>query len=97
MTPRMLRVADVAARWSCHRDTVYDLIARGVLEAKRFGPKMIRVPLAAVEAMEACQGQTGEPNYGRPPTASGTSAHIRVVGATSEARVNEIADLLRRR
>lgn len=56
--PAMMRVRDVATRWALDDDTIYGMIRRGELEAQRFGARCIRVPLAAVEAREQCQGRT---------------------------------------
>lgn len=48
----MLRVEEVAARWRLNVKTVYSMIDRGELAARRFG-RVIRVPRAAVEKIEA--------------------------------------------
>ena len=37
------------------------MIRRGELEARRFGARCIRVPLAALEAHEQCQEKTVDP------------------------------------
>ena len=47
----MLRVEEVAARWRLNVKTVYSMIERGELAARRFG-RVLRVPRAAVEKME---------------------------------------------
>lgn len=47
----MLRVEEVAARWRLNVKTVYSMIERGELAARRFG-RVIRVPRAAVEKFE---------------------------------------------
>lgn len=48
----MLTVDQVAARWRVDRKTVYGMVSRGELAARRLG-RVIRIPLAAVEAFEA--------------------------------------------
>ena len=45
-------VKELAARWKCSVDAVYDMIRRGVLPSIRIG-KSYRVTGAAVEAYEA--------------------------------------------
>ena len=47
----MLRVEDVAARWKLNVKTVYAMIERGELSARRFG-RVLRVPRALVESLE---------------------------------------------
>ena len=47
----MLRVEDVAARWGLNPKTVYAMIERGELAARRFG-RVLRVPRSLVESLE---------------------------------------------
>ncbi len=47
----MFRVEEVAARWRLNVKTIYSMIERGELTARRFG-RVIRVPRAAVEKIE---------------------------------------------
>ena len=49
--PSMLRVEEVAARWRLNVKTVYSMIERGELAARRFG-RVLRIPRAAVEQLE---------------------------------------------
>lgn len=90
MAPTMLRVADVADRWSLGRATVYRMLDRGELACRRIGG-VVRIPLAAVEAVERgdppCPAPTEAPICGatRAP-ASTTSGGLRLVGAGPEAR-----------
>lgn len=89
MAPTMLRVADVADRWSLGRATVYRMLDRGELACRRIGG-VVRIPLAAVEAVERgdppCPAPTEAPICGatRAP-GSGTSARLRLVGDDPEA------------
>lgn len=50
--PACYRVATLAERWDCSTGKVRALIRSGELPALRFG-KLIRIPIAAVEAYEA--------------------------------------------
>ena len=47
----MMRVEEVAERWDLNVKTVYAMIARGELQARRFG-RLMRVPRRVVESME---------------------------------------------
>jgi excisionase family DNA binding protein len=47
----MLRVEDVAVRWGLNVKTVYAMIERGELVARRFG-RVLRIPRAVVESIE---------------------------------------------
>ena len=47
----MMRVEEVAERWDLNVKTVYAMIARGELQARRFG-RVMRVPRRVVECME---------------------------------------------
>lgn len=46
-----MRVEDVAARWALNPKTVYAMIERGELIARRFG-RVLRVPRSLVESIE---------------------------------------------
>jgi excisionase family DNA binding protein len=48
---RMMRVEDVAARWDVNVKTLYAMIKRGELPARRFG-RVVRVPRFVVESFE---------------------------------------------
>lgn len=48
---KMLTPQEVADRLNCSRQHVYNLIDNGDLDARRFGPRMIRVPESAVEEL----------------------------------------------
>lgn len=50
---RMLTTQEVADRLNCSRQHVYNLVANGDLECRRFGPRMIRVPESAVNELLA--------------------------------------------
>jgi excisionase family DNA binding protein len=56
MTPTVMTVAQVAARWQCSGQTVRNMIERKRLGALRLGT-VYRIPIAAVEQAEAeaCQ------------------------------------------
>jgi excisionase family DNA binding protein len=47
----MMRVEEIAERWDLNVKTVYAMIARGELQARRFG-RLMRVPRHVVESME---------------------------------------------
>ena len=44
------RVEQVAEALSCSRSKAYELVSTGELESVNFGKKMIRVPVASLEA-----------------------------------------------
>jgi excisionase family DNA binding protein len=48
---QMMRVEEVAERWDLNVKTVYAMIARGELPARRFG-RLMRVPRRVVESLE---------------------------------------------
>lgn len=48
-----LSVSQVAERWQCSRDAVYDLINSGRLRAFRVGSKVLRLRLGDVESWES--------------------------------------------
>lgn len=58
-----LSVAQVAERWQCSRDAVYDLINSGQLRAFRVGSKVLRLRLGDIEAWES-GGDTKSDNTG---------------------------------
>lgn len=49
--PRMMRVEDIADRWDLNVKTIYGMIERGELAARRCG-RVIRVPRHVVESFE---------------------------------------------
>jgi len=51
MTPKMMKVEQVAERWDLNPKTVYAMIERGELAARRCG-RVIRVPRHVVESFE---------------------------------------------
>lgn len=56
MSQKLLTVRAVAAELGVDQTTVRRWINAGRLEAHRFGPRTIRVPAAAVEALGAPMG-----------------------------------------
>lgn len=58
MDDRPYTVARLAERWECSDAFIYSEIKRGALRAKRFGGKLIRIPVSAVEEYE---GETAAP------------------------------------
>ena len=50
-SPRMMKVEEVAERWDLNTKTVYAMIERGELAARRCG-RVIRVPRHVVESFE---------------------------------------------
>jgi excisionase family DNA binding protein len=57
--PTMLRVEEVAQRWGIDRKTVYSMISRGQLAARRCG-RLVRIPRNAVESFEIQAGGSPE-------------------------------------
>jgi excisionase family DNA binding protein len=53
--PTMMRVEDVAQRWGIDRKTVYSMISRGQLAARRCG-RLVRIPRNVVESFESQAG-----------------------------------------
>ena len=76
MSATVMRTVDVAARWRCSERHVRALISTGQLPAFRLGGKLLRVPIAAIEAFEQCQTIQGS---------FGTKANSRSCGTTSAA------------
>ncbi len=73
MTPRMLRVADVAARLSLSEQTVRRMAASGELPSRRVG-RLYRIPVAAVEQWEqGCLESRAADTSSCTEAASGTS------------------------
>jgi excisionase family DNA binding protein len=56
----MLTVEEVAARWAVSPKTLYGMIQRGELVARRIG-RVLRIPRAEVESVE----QASAPHGGR--------------------------------
>jgi len=48
-------VPEVAERWQCSREFVYEQIRRGRLQAFRLGKKLIRIPPEEVDRWESAQ------------------------------------------
>ena len=48
----------LAAVWGCSPNHIRNLVRRGELRAFRLGPRLIRIPAAAVEEFEHCQMNT---------------------------------------
>lgn len=57
-TSRPMTPEQVADRWGCSSTHVRTLIKRNELRAFRLGPKLIRIPLEAVEEFEQCPEST---------------------------------------
>lgn len=53
MKPVVYTAAEVAEIMGCSKGTVYNMVNSGRLSAIRFGPKLIRIPVEAVEALLA--------------------------------------------
>ena len=53
--PPLMRVDDVAKRWAIDRKTVYGMIERGQLAARRCG-RLVRIPRNVVESFESQAG-----------------------------------------
>jgi excisionase family DNA binding protein len=52
LEPSVLTPEEVAARWKCSPSHVRRLVSTHKLQAFRLGGKLLRIPLAAVEAFE---------------------------------------------
>ncbi|MCK2031757.1 helix-turn-helix domain-containing protein [Methylobacterium radiotolerans] len=50
LAPRWGTIDDGANEFKVSPDTIRRMITRGEIEAKRFGPRLIRVNLASIEA-----------------------------------------------
>ena len=50
-TKAMFRVEDLAKRWDLNVKTIYAMIERGELTARRFG-RVLRVPRSVVDSVE---------------------------------------------
>ncbi|MEV8171069.1 helix-turn-helix domain-containing protein [Microbacterium sp. NPDC077486] len=50
LAPRWGTIDDGAHEFKVSPDTIRRMITRGEIEAKRFGPRLIRVNLASIEA-----------------------------------------------
>ncbi len=49
-TPEWVSLATAAERFDLSIETLRRMISRGEIEARRFGPRLIRVNLASIEA-----------------------------------------------
>lgn len=83
---QVLTVEMVAARWGCSKSFVYSEIDKGRLTAMRFGPKLLRITQAAVEAYEA--GATVE----TPPTPASAIAAPVPFDPHASARLLRVAN-----
>ncbi len=45
----MVTVSEFAKALNVHRQTVYDWVDRGLVDARRLGPKVIRIPRSELE------------------------------------------------
>lgn len=54
MKPTVYSVAEVAEILGCSTGHVYNMLKRGELRHFRFGPKLIRIPIEAVDELLAC-------------------------------------------
>lgn len=48
-TTSWVSISEAAEHFSLHPDTIRRMISRGEIEAKRLGPRLIRVSLASIE------------------------------------------------
>lgn len=80
----LLSAATLAERWDCHRDTIYKMIGRGELPERRIGG-MVRIPLAAVEAIEDGRAWRDTGSSGEESVEHGGSAGPKLVASTPEA------------
>ena len=62
--PRAVRVSEAARRLSISRAAAYELVANGTLPAARLGPRMTRIPVAAIEEL-LDRASTATTNGGR--------------------------------
>ena len=57
--PTMLSVEEVASRWSVSAKTIYAMIQRGELVARKIG-RILRIPRAVVESVEQASAAPGD-------------------------------------
>jgi excisionase family DNA binding protein len=57
--PTMLSVEEVAARWSVSAKTIYGMIQRREIIARKIG-RILRIPRAVVESLEQASAAPGE-------------------------------------
>ena len=58
-SPTLLRVEEVAKRWGINRKTVYAMIDRGQISARRCG-RLVRIPVKVIESFESQAGVAPE-------------------------------------
>ena len=84
MTAPPYTLAELAARWHCHRATVRSLIRQGKLACLRISPQKILVPAAAVDAYERTVQEGSWPQEGQEtPANDGSSSGPRKVGLSA--------------
>lgn len=91
--PANYRVADLAVRWQCSPGKVRNMIASGDLTCLRLG-KLVRIPAAAVVALEARSLSQSAPASSTSPGATPGTATTTSVASL---RAAQIAHRLRRR
>lgn len=91
--PAMFSARSLAERWDCHRDTVYKMIDRGELSARRIGG-MVRIPAEAVRAIEEGERwldeREGTGSSSAEREESGDSAGLRIVASGPEALARQM-------
>lgn len=60
--PDWLTVAEAARLWRCSTDTIRRRIEAGEIEAKRFGPRLIRINAASLTAAGAAMSSAEAPS-----------------------------------
>ena len=60
----MMRVEDLAKRWDLNVKTIYAMIERGELTARRFG-RALRVPRSVVDSLEQASVVPGDRSHAR--------------------------------
>lgn len=58
----MMRVEDLAKRWDLNVKTIYAMIERGELTARRFG-RVLRVPRSVVDSLEQASVVPGDRSH----------------------------------
>lgn len=70
--PACLTVAQLAARWACHRSHIARMVDRGKIRAFRVGT-LIRIPISEVERIEC---QTSQDNHPSPSSDSDKAGQL---------------------
>jgi excisionase family DNA binding protein len=89
MVERRMSVAQVAERWCCSRQHIYNLINRGELPAFKAG-SLIRLRMEDVIAHETRQCEAPKPEPAQPPM-------VPIVVRRSDDKVTHAAQLAARR